>query len=72
MSEDESGSVSGGRALEIPSLVCVDAQSGPSWVEVRFIGLALMRDREAREGEADDDILLRLASNCCSTHEWFE
>ena len=72
MSEDEGGSVSGGRALEISSPACVDTQSGPSWVEVRFIGLALIRDRETREGEADDAILLRTASNCCSTHEWFE
>ena len=69
--------MSGGRALEMSSPACVDAQSGSSWMEVRFIGLSLIRDREAREGETHDDVLLRLASNsspvrvrCASIRVW--
>ena len=56
------GSVSEGRAYEMSSLPWVDAGSGSSWVEVMSMALTLIRDRETREGDTDDDILLRLAS----------
>ena len=54
--------MSGGRALEMSSPAWVDARSGSSWVEVMFIALASIRGRETREGDTDDDILLRLVS----------
>ena len=54
--------MSGGKALEMSSLPWVDARAGLSWVEVIFIALASIRGRETREGDTDDDILLRLVS----------
>ena len=50
--------------MEVSSPAWVDARSGSSWVEVHvmFIALASIRGRETREGDTDDDILLRLVS----------
>ena len=62
----------GGRALEMSSQAWVDARSGSSWVEVMFIALALIRDREIREGDTEDDMLLRLASKLLYHHERFQ